>query len=33
VYSSNFSTGTGLGVTGETRGRRASVGVSMNFGE
>ena len=32
VFSSNFSYGTGLGVTGETRGRRASVGVSMDFG-
>jgi outer membrane receptor protein involved in Fe transport len=32
IYSSNFSTGTGIGVTGENRGRRASVGVSMNFG-
>ena len=32
VYSSNFSTGTGLGVTGENRGRRASVGVNMDFG-
>jgi outer membrane receptor protein involved in Fe transport len=33
VYSSNFSSGTGLGVTGENRGRRASVGVNVNFGE
>jgi hypothetical protein len=32
VYSSNFSTGTGLGVTGETRGPRASVGVNVDFG-
>lgn len=32
VFSSNFSTGTGLGVTGENRGRRISVGVSMDFG-
>jgi outer membrane receptor protein involved in Fe transport len=32
VYSSNFSTGTGLGVTGEQRGRRASLGVNVNFG-
>jgi hypothetical protein len=31
-FSSNFSSGTGLGVTGETRGRRYSVGVSMDFG-
>jgi hypothetical protein len=33
VYSSNFSTGTGLGVTGEQRGRRASLGVNVNFGQ
>jgi iron complex outermembrane recepter protein len=33
VYSSNFSTGTGLGITGENRGRRASIGVNVNFGE
>jgi outer membrane receptor protein involved in Fe transport len=32
AYSSNFSAGTGLGVTGESRGRRYSVGVSMDFG-
>jgi outer membrane receptor protein involved in Fe transport len=32
VFSSNFSTGTGLGVMGENRGRRMSVGVSMDFG-
>ena len=32
VYSSNFSTGTGLGVTGENRGRRASIGVNVDFG-
>jgi iron complex outermembrane recepter protein len=32
VFSSNFSTGTGLGVTGDTRGRRISVGVTMDFG-
>ena len=32
VYSSNFSTGTGLGVTGENRGRRASLGVNVDFG-
>jgi hypothetical protein len=32
VYSSNFSSGTGLGVTGENRGRRASVGVNVDFG-
>lgn len=31
-FSSNFSTGTGLGVTGETRGRRISVGLNMDFG-
>jgi outer membrane receptor protein involved in Fe transport len=31
-YTSTFSSGTGLGVTGETRGRRYSVGVSMDFG-
>jgi hypothetical protein len=32
VFSSNFSAGTGLGVTGENRGRRLSVGVNMDFG-
>jgi outer membrane receptor protein involved in Fe transport len=32
IYSSNFSTGTGLGVYGESRGRRLSVGVNMDFG-
>jgi outer membrane receptor protein involved in Fe transport len=32
VYSSNFSTGTGLGIYGESRGRRLSVGVNMDFG-
>jgi outer membrane receptor protein involved in Fe transport len=32
VYSSVFSTGTGLGITGENRGRRASLGVNVNFG-
>ena len=32
VFSTNFSSGTGLGNTGETRGRRVSVGVNMNFG-
>jgi outer membrane receptor protein involved in Fe transport len=32
VFSSNFSYGTGLGVTGENRGRRFSVGASMDFG-
>jgi outer membrane receptor protein involved in Fe transport len=32
IYSSNFSTGTGLGVYGENRGRRLSVGVNMDFG-
>jgi iron complex outermembrane recepter protein len=32
VYSSNFSTGTGLNVTGEQRGRRASLGVNVDFG-
>ncbi|HEX6996885.1 MAG TPA: TonB-dependent receptor [Gammaproteobacteria bacterium] len=31
-FSSNFSTGTGLGVTGEDRGRRYSLGVNMDFG-
>jgi outer membrane receptor protein involved in Fe transport len=32
VFSSNFSTGTGLGVTGEgDRGRRYTVGVRMDF--
>ena len=30
-YSSNFSTGTGLGVTGENRGRRYTLGVRMAF--
>jgi iron complex outermembrane recepter protein len=30
-FSSNFSTGTGLGVTGETRGRRYTAGVRMEF--
>jgi outer membrane receptor protein involved in Fe transport len=32
VFSTNFSYGTGLGVTGENRGRRFSVGASMDFG-
>jgi iron complex outermembrane receptor protein len=32
VYSSNFSAGTGLGVTGENRGRRVTVGANLNFG-
>lgn len=32
VFSSNFSTGTGLGTFGETRGRRLSVGLNMDFG-
>jgi outer membrane receptor protein involved in Fe transport len=32
VFSSNFSYGTGLGVMGENRGRRLSVGVNMDFG-
>lgn len=32
VYSSNFSSGTGLNTTGETRGRRASIGVNVDFG-
>ena len=32
VFSTNFSSGTGLGNTGETRGRRFSIGVNMNFG-
>lgn len=32
VFSSNFSTGTGLGVTGEgDRGRRYTLGVRMDF--
>jgi outer membrane receptor protein involved in Fe transport len=32
VFSSNFSTGTGLGVTGEgERGRRYTLGVRMDF--
>ena len=30
-FSSVFSTGTGLGVTGETRGRRYTIGVRMEF--
>ena len=30
-FSSNFSTGTGLGVTGDRRGRRYVVGVSVDF--
>lgn len=32
AFNSNQVSGTGLGVTGETRGRRYSVGVSMDFG-
>jgi hypothetical protein len=32
VYSSNFSSGTGLGITGENRGRRVTVGANLNFG-
>jgi hypothetical protein len=32
AYSSNASAGTGLGVTGETRGRRYSIGMTMDFG-
>jgi outer membrane receptor protein involved in Fe transport len=33
AFSSNFSTGTGLGVTGEgDRGRRFTVGVRLDFG-
>jgi len=32
VFSTNFSSGTGLGNTGETRGRRFSVGVNVDFG-
>jgi outer membrane receptor protein involved in Fe transport len=32
AFSSNFSYGTGLGVMGENRGRRVSVGVNMDFG-
>jgi len=31
-FSSNFSAGTGLGVTGENRGRMYTVGVRMDFG-
>jgi iron complex outermembrane recepter protein len=32
IFSSNFSTGTGLGVTGEgDRGRRYTLGVRMDF--
>ena len=31
VFSSNFNTGTGLGVTGDQRGRRYVVGVSVDF--
>jgi outer membrane receptor protein involved in Fe transport len=30
-FSSNFNTGTGLGVTGDQRGRRYVVGVSVDF--
>jgi len=30
-FSSNFSTGTGLGVTGDMRGRRYAVGVMVDF--
>ena len=30
-FSSNFSTGTGLGVTGENRGRRYTLGLRMDF--
>jgi len=30
-FSSNFSTGTGLGVTGDLRGRRYTVGVTVDF--
>ena len=32
AFNSNQAAGTGLGVTGETRGRRYSLGVSMDFG-
>jgi len=31
VFSSNVSAGTGLGVTGENRGRRYTLGVRMSF--
>lgn len=31
VFSSNFNTGTGLGVTGDQRGRRYVVGVAVDF--
>ena len=31
VYSSNVAAGTGLGVTGENRGRRYTLGVRMSF--
>jgi iron complex outermembrane receptor protein len=31
VFSSNFASGTGLGVTGDMRGRRYAVGVSIDF--
>src|SRR5690606_28396822 len=30
-FSSNFSTGTGLGVTGDMRGRRYALGVTLDF--
>jgi outer membrane receptor protein involved in Fe transport len=32
AFSSNFSAGTGLGVYGENRGRRYTVGARMDFG-
>jgi len=32
AFSSNVAAGTGLGVTGENRGRRYTLGASMNFG-
>jgi len=32
AFNSNQTSGTGLGTTGETRGRRYSIGVSMDFG-
>ena len=31
AFSSNFSTGTGLGVQGDLRGRRYAIGVSLDF--
>jgi hypothetical protein len=31
AFSSNVSSGTGLGVTGENRGRRYTLGARMAF--